>query len=129
MEKLNVARQSSIEKVVVGVKDVNLEEQKNLFKQSYSYLVRITHDEISGVDEDIVKNNDKLRKDFSKAADSTGMAKNMIPYEWLFAGIYDRIPNNKLKEWANLKEASGSNEKVKKVAEYLLNTKRHSKIK
>ena len=118
MEKLN----GNNEKRVAG-------NQPELFIQSYSYLVRATNDEIYNTKEDVVKSNDELRKAFVTVADSTGKAKGMIPYEWLFAGIYERIPSGKLKEWASLENPQGSNEKVQMIAEYLLKKKKAAEKK
>ena len=112
MEKLN----RNNEKTVAG-------NQPELFIKTYSYLVRATNDEVYNPKEDVIKSNDELRKAFIAVADSTGKSKNMISYEWLFAGIYDRLPNNQLKSWAALKDPKGSDEKVQVIAKYLLEKK------
>lgn len=118
MEKLN----GNNEKRVAG-------NQAELFIETYSYLVRATNDEVYNTKEDTVKSNDELRKAFITVADSTGKTKNMIPYEWLFAGIYNRLSDNQLKEWASLEKPQGPDVKVQMIAEYLLNKKKTAEKK
>ena len=126
-KELSRNQQTNGENFVAKSQGVNLVEQKKLFYSSFQVLIRATNDEIYGIDESEIRSNDLLRKSFSETVDSTKTIMDNV--EWLYAGIYDRIPSVKLEEWATLKDPQGPDEKVQMIAGYLLKKKKAAEKK
>jgi hypothetical protein len=101
---------------------INGEEQLAILDGIYSYLMTHTRNEVGGVlSDEMVKKNDVLRAVYLRIADASGKSEELMPVEWLWLGISERISTEQLKKWSNpAVRPTGTEVQVPKTAKYLM---------